>query len=232
MKILAVGKTAPLDGRAVLTHAETLMRAAREGAGDDMDIMVDLHGRTTAAMAIEYARVLEPYRPFFLEEPCQPEDWQGTARVAQATAIPIAAGERLVHRHEFLPLLQAGGIAVAQPDVCHAGGITETRRIAALCDTFGVSMAPHNPLGPIATMVNVHLGFATPNFLIQEVMRADVPWRDEIVSGVTPIIDGYVAPSLAPGIGVDIDFAAAARHPFVEVRPIQWYHHDGSVADW
>ena len=232
VKILAVGKTAPLDGRAVLTHAETLMRAAREGAGDDMDIMVDLHGRTTAAMAIEYARVLEPYRPFFLEEPCQPEDWQGTARVAQATAIPIAAGERLVHRHEFLPLLQAGGIAVAQPDVCHAGGITETRRIAALCDTFGVSMAPHNPLGPIATMVNVHLGFATPNFLIQEVMRADVPWRDEIVSGVTPIIDGYVAPSLAPGIGVDIDFAAAARHPFVEVRPIQWYHHDGSVADW
>lgn len=232
VKILAVGKTAPLDGYVALKDAETLMRAAREGAGDDVDIMVDLHGRTTAAMAIEYAKVLEPYRPFFLEEPCQPEDWQGIARVAKATTIPIAAGERLVHRNEFLPLLQAGGIAVAQPDVCHAGGITETRRIAALCDTFGVSMAPHNPLGPIATMVNVHLGFATPNFLIQEVMRADVPWRDEVVSGVTPIIDGYMAPSLAPGIGIEIDFAAAARHPFVEVRPIQWYHHDGSVADW
>ena len=232
VKILAVGKTAPLDGSAALEQAETLMAAAREGAGDDMDIMVDLHGRTTAAMAIAYAKVLEPYRPFFLEEPCQPEDWQGIARVAHATSIPIAAGERLVHRHEFLPLLQAGGIAVAQPDVCHAGGLTETRRIAALCDTFGVSMAPHNPLGPIATMVNIHLGFATPNFLIQEVMRADVPWRDEVVSGVTPIINGYVEPSTAPGIGIEIDFAAAARHPFEEVRPIQWYHHDGSVADW
>ena len=232
VKILAVGRTAPLDGRAALKSAESLMRAARDGAGDDMDIMVDLHGRTTAAMAIQYAAVLEPYRPWFIEEPCQPEDWQGTARVARSTKIPIAAGERLCHRREFLPLLQAGAIAVAQPDVCHAGGLTELRRIAALCDTFGVSMAPHNPLGPIATMVNIHLGFATPNFLIQEVMRSDVPWRDEIVSGVTPIVGGHVVPSQAPGIGVEIDFAAAARHPYAEVRPVQWYQDDGSVADW
>jgi len=232
VKVLAVGRTAPLDGLAALKEAEALMTAAREGAGEAMDIMVDLHGRTTAAMAIQYARVLEPYRPFFLEEPCQPEDWRGTARVARATPIPIASGERLCHRHEFLPLLEAGAIAVAQPDVCHAGGLTETRRIAALCDTFGVAMAPHNPLGPVATMVNIHLGFATPNFLIQEVMRADVPWRDEVVAGVVPIVGGYVAPPEAPGIGVDIDAGAAARHPFEEVRPVQWHHADGSVADW
>lgn len=232
VKILAVGKTAPLDGRAALKQAEALMAAAREGAGADMDIMVDLHGRTTAAMAILYAEVLAPYHPWFLEEPCQPEDWEGTARVARSTRIPIAAGERLCHRRDFLPLLQAGAIAIAQPDVCHAGGLTEVRRIAALCDTFGVSMAPHNPLGPIATMVNIHLGFATPNFLIQEVMRSDVPWRDAIVSGVTPIVGGYVAPSQAPGIGIEINFAEAAKHPYQEVSPVQWYHHDGSVADW
>ena len=102
VKILAVGRTAPLDGLAALNEAEALMRAAREGAGDDVDIMVDLHGRTTSAMAISYAKVLEPYRPFFIEEPCQPEDWEGTARVARSTRVPIAAGERLVHRHEFL----------------------------------------------------------------------------------------------------------------------------------
>jgi galactonate dehydratase len=232
VKILAVGKTAPLDGLAALKGAERLMAAAREGAGDDMDIMVDLHGRTSAAMAIQYARVLEPYRPFFLEEPCQPEDPAGIARVAGATPIPIASGERLTHRREFLPLLQSQAIAVAQPDVCHAGGLTEVRRIAALCDTFGVSMAPHNPLGPVATMVNIHLGFAMPNFLIQEVMRADVPWRDEIVSGVSPIVGGYVEPSQKPGIGVEIDFAAAARRPFAEAPPVQWRHHDGAVADW
>lgn len=232
VKILAVGKTAPLDGLAALKQAEALMAAARQGAGDDMDIMVDLHGRTTAAMAIQYAEVLAPYRPWFIEEPCQPEDHEGTARVARSTRIPIAAGERLCHRRDFLPLLQSQAIAVAQPDVCHAGGLTEVRRIAALCDTFGVSMAPHNPLGPIATMVNIHLGFATPNFLIQEVMRSDVPWRDEIVSGVTPIIGGYVVPSQAPGIGVEINFEAAAKHPYKDVNPVQWYHHDGSVADW
>ena len=232
VKILAVPKTAPLDGHAALKEAETLMAAARKGAGEEMDIMVDLHGRTGAAMAIQYAKVLEPYRPFFLEEPCQPEDVAGIARVARSTTIPIAAGERLTHRSEFLPLLQSDAIAVAQPDVCHAGGLTETRRISALCDTFGVAMAPHNPLGPIATMVNIHLGFATPNFLIQEVMRSDVPWRNDIVTGGSEIVGGHVLPPQAPGIGVEIDFKEAAKHPFEEVKPVQWYHADGSVADW
>ncbi len=232
LKILAVPKTAPLAGGKSLREAESLMRAAREGAGDDMDIMVDLHGRTSAAMAIQYAKVLEPFRPFFLEEPCQPEDAAGIARVARSTTIPIASGERLVHRSDFLPLLQQGAIAVAQPDVCHAGGITELRRIAALCETFGVTMAPHNPLGPVATMVNIHLGLTIPNFLIQEVMRSDVPWRDEIVTGVPEIASGYVLPPTAPGIGVEINDVAAARHPFQAVRPVQWYHDDGSIADW
>ncbi|MBM1218672.1 galactonate dehydratase [Ponticoccus sp. SC2-23] len=232
VKILAVGRTKPLDSHAALKSAEALMAAAREGAGDAMDIMVDLHGRTSAAMAIQYAEVLKPYRPWFLEEPCQPEDVGGIARVAQATTIPIASGERLCHRHEFLQLLQAGAISVAQPDVCHAGGLTEVRRIAALCDTFGVSMAPHNPLGPVATMVNIHLGFATPNFLVQEVMRSDVPWRDEVVSGGAPIEGGHVLPPQGPGIGIEIDEAAAERHPWQDALPIQWYHDDGSVADW
>lgn len=232
VKILAVGRTAPLEGLQALKQAEALMAAARKGAGDDMDIMVDLHGRTTSAMAIQYARVLEPYRPFFLEEPCQPEDHRGIARVARSTHIPIAAGERLVHRHEFLPLLEADAIAIAQPDVCHAGGLTEVRRIAALCDTFGVSMAPHNPLGPVATMVNIHLGFATSNFLIQEVMRSDVPWRDEVVTGGARIQGGYVLPPDRPGVGVEINEAAAQRHPFDDHGPVRWYHEDGSVADW
>jgi galactonate dehydratase len=232
VKILAVQKTGVLAGSKPLHEAERLMRAARAGAGEDMDIMVDLHGRTSAAMAIQYAQVLAPFRPFFLEEPCQPEDPEGIARVARSTTIPIASGERLIHRREFLPLLQQGAIAVAQPDVCHAGGITELRRIATLCDTFGVTMAPHNPLGPIATMVNIHVGLSTPNFLIQEVMRSDVPWRDEIVHGVPAIANGYVLPPTATGIGVEIDEIAAAKHPYQPARPVQWFHDDGSVADW
>ena len=232
LKILAVPKTQHLDGHARLRHAEELLGTARDAGGPDIDIMVDLHGRTSAAMAIQYAHVLEPFHPYFLEEVVQPEDVAGMTRVARSTRVPLASGERLVTSQELLPLLKAQAIAVAQPDVCHAGGITGIRKIASLCEAFGVALAPHNPLGPVATMVNLHLGFSTPNFLIQEVMRSDVPWRDAVVKGIPPIEEGYVSPPQEPGIGVDIDDAEAARHPFQPSTPIQWYHEDGSVADW
>ena len=233
IKILAVPKTRAIDGIGALREAERIMHSAREAGGDDMDIMVDFHGRTTSAMAIQYARVLEPFNPFFIEEVVGPEiPAQEMARVAQSTVIPVAAGERLFHRKEFLALLEVGAISVAQPDVCHAGGITETMRIGALAGAFGAHLAPHNPLGPIATMVNIHLGFALPNFMIQEVMRNDVPWRYDVVGGSVPIIDGFVSPPEAPGIGVEIDEKEAALHPYEASQPIQWTHSDGSVAEW
>jgi galactonate dehydratase len=233
IKILAVPKTRAIDGIGALREAERIMHSAREAGGEDMDIMVDFHGRTTSAMAIQYARVLEPFNPFFIEEVVGPEiPAQEMARVAQSTVIPVAAGERLFHRKEFLALLEVGAISVAQPDVCHAGGITETMRIGALAGAFGAHLAPHNPLGPIATMVNIHLGFALPNFMIQEVMRNDVPWRYDVVGGSVPIIDGFVSPPEAPGIGVEIDEKEAALHPYEASQPIQWTHSDGSVAEW
>jgi len=232
VKILAVPKSAPLDNSAQLRHAEELMQTAREAGGPDVDIMVDFHGRTSAAMAIEYAAVLEPFHPYFLEEVVQPEFVAGMARVARSTRVPLASGERLFTTQEFLPLLQAEAIAVAQPDVCHAGGITGVRKIAALCATFGVVMAPHNPLGPVATMVNVHLGLTLPNFLIQEVMRSDVPWREDVVQGVPEIHDGYMQPPTEPGIGLSINEVEAAKHPFEDSSPTQWFHDDGSTADW
>jgi galactonate dehydratase len=232
VKILAIPQSAALDNGSGLRHAEKLMTTAREAAGPDIDIMIDFHGRTSAAMAIEYAKVLEPFRPYFFEEVVQPQFVSGMAKVALSTHVPLASGERLYTTQEFLPLLQADVIDVAQPDVCHAGGITGLRRISALCDTFGVVMAPHNPLGPVATMVNVHLGLTTPNFLIQEVMRADVPWREDVVQGVPKIRDGYIQIPTAPGIGVSINEVEAAKHPFEVSSPIQWFHSDGSVADW
>lgn len=233
IKILAVPKTRPVDGIGVLKEADNTMAQARDAAGDDMDIMIDFHGRTTAAMAIQYAKVFEPYRPLFIEEVVQPEmPPQEMAKVAQQTTIPLAAGERLFHRREFLGLFESGAISVAQPDVCHAGGVTETMRIGALAGTYGVHLAPHNPLGPVATMVNIHIGFALPNFLIQEVMRGDVPWRDDVVTGVAPIVGGFVEPPTTVGIGVDIDWDEAAKHPYIYTDPIQWTHNDGSTAEW
>jgi galactonate dehydratase len=232
VKILAVPKSAPLGGNAGLRHAEELMGSARDAAGPDVDIMIDFHGRTSAAMAIQYGRVFEPFHPLFLEEVVQPDQHEALVRARRGINLPLATGERLLTRSEFLPLLKDGLIDVAQPDVCHAGGITELRKIASLCDTFGVAMAPHNPLGPVATMVNVHLALTTTNFLIQEVMRADVPWRQEVFSGVPDIEDGHILPPVGIGIGIEINETEAAKHPFVAVMPVQWFHNDGSVADW
>lgn len=232
IKVLVVPLSEPLTGAAPLRHAERCLAAIRDAVGDDVDVMVDLHGRTSPAMAIQYGRVLAPFRPFFLEEPCPPENVAGTLQVARALPIPIATGERLATRFQFRELLETGACAVLQPDLCHCGGLWEARKIAAMAETYYVSLAPHNPLGPIATAANVHFGFATPNFLIQEAFRADVPWRDEVVRTPVEVVDGHVCPPTLPGLGIDVDEAAAARHPFSQEILMQTYHQDGAVADW
>ncbi len=232
LKILAVPRSRPLEGAAAVREAVGLMEAVRDAVGDEVDVMVDLHGRTSPAMGIQYGLALAPLRPWFLEEPCRPDDTAGLAAVARAVPVPVAAGERLVTLREFRAMFEQRAVAVAQPDVCHAGGVTGVRRIAALAEAFGVVLAPHNPLGPIATMVNIHLGFAIPSFLIQEIMRNDVPWRDEVVDMPLAIVDGRVAPPDRPGIGIEIDERAAARHPYQPEPLVRWYHDDGSVADW
>ncbi|MGH2530857.1 MAG: galactonate dehydratase [Thermomicrobiales bacterium] len=233
IKALVVPMTEPLDGAAPPRHADRCLAAIREAVGDDVDVMIDLHGRTTPAMAIQYGHVLAPYRPYFLEEPCPAENETAMAQVAKALpGIPIATGERLVTRFAFRELFEQGACAVVQPDLCHCGGLWEARKIAAMAETYYVAIAPHNPLGPIATMVNVHFGFATPNFLIQEAIRSDVPWRNEVVTNPVPVVDGQVGLPTAPGLGIEVDEEAAAAHPFAQEVLMQSYHRDGSVADW
>jgi galactonate dehydratase len=232
LKILAVPPSRPLEGMAAIRQAEALMGAVRDAVGDDVDVMVDLHGRTTPAAAIQFGHALAPFRPWFLEEPVQPGNVDALVEVARALPIPIATGERLVTRWEFREVLEKRACAVIQPDVCHCGGVAELRRIAAHAETCFVSVAPHNPLGPIATAVNVHLALATPNFLIQEVMRADVPWRDEVVDAPLEIVDGHVLPPTRPGIGVDVDEAAATAHPYRTEPAVRVFDRDGAVGDW
>ncbi len=233
LKVLVVPKTLPLDGHLPLRHAETLMAAIRDAVGPEVEIMVDLHARTTPAMAIQYGEVLRPFRPFFLEEPCPPENVGGMADVARALpGIPIATGERLVTRWGFRELLERRACAVIQPDLCHCGGLWEARKIAAMAETYYVSVAPHNPLGPIATAAAVHFALATPNWLIQEAIRSDVPWRDAVVGGGLPVVDGYILPPAEPGLGISVDDEEAAKHPFQQEVLMQWWHGDGAVADW
>jgi galactonate dehydratase len=232
LKILAVPPSRPLEGAASLRQAEALMGSVRDAVGDDVDVMVDLHGRTTAAAAIQYGLALAPFRPWFLEEPVQPGNVDALVEVARALPIPVATGERLVTRWEFREVLEKRACAVIQPDVCHCGGVAELRRIAAHAETHYIGVAPHNPLGPIATAVSIHLALAMPNFLIQEVMRADVPWRDQVADAPLEIVDGHVLPPERPGIGVAVDEEAAAAHPYRPEPVTRAFQPDGAVADW
>ncbi|MBP1988553.1 galactonate dehydratase [Paenibacillus eucommiae] len=232
LKVLVVPRSEPLEGSKVLNHAANLMGAIRHAVGDDMDIMVDFHGRTTPDMAIQYAKVLAPYRPFFLEEPCLPENVLGMVKVSKAVDIPIATGERLNTRFQFRELLEKGACAIVQPDICHCGGLWEARKIAALAETYYVGVAPHNPMGPIATAAAIHFAVSTPNWLIQESITSDVPWRYDVIENPVIVHNGYVNPIERPGLGVEVNEAEAAKHPFKQEVLARYWHEDGAVADW
>ena len=232
LKILPVPPTRMLDGAEDLRRAAELMGTVRDAVGEDVDVMVDLHGRTTPSMAIQYGHALGPMRPWFFEEPCQPEVVDAMVEVARALPIPIATGERLVTRWQFRELLEKRACAVIQPDVCHCGGLSEMKKIAAMAETYQISVAPHNPLGPVATMANIHFALSTPNFLIQEVMRQDVPWRNEVVDAPLDIRDGYVYPPTQPGLGLEVDEQGAAAHPYKPEPQLNCFDEEGAVADW
>jgi galactonate dehydratase len=232
VKVLLVPRSYPLEGRKALLHVERTMTKLRDAVGDEVDVMVDFHGRTTPAQAIRYARVLEPFSPLFIEEPVLPENVPALERVSRAVTVPVAAGERLVTRFGFRELCERQAVAVVQPDLCHCGGVGEARKIASMAETYYLAVAPHNPLGPIATAVAVHFGQAVPNFLILEAMRQDVPWRDEVVRDPVTVVDGFAVAPDKPGIGVEVDERAAARHPFQQEEIERYFHDDGSVADW
>ena len=191
------------------------MADLRHAVGDDIDIMVDFHGRpASASAALLYIRAIEPARPLFVEEPIQPGDAAAMRDISQRTICPIATGERLVDRLEFDDLFRLRAIAVAQPDICHVGGLWEARKIAAMAETAGIGIAPHNPLGPLATVAALHFDVATGNFVIQEEMSGAVPWFGEVLRGLPVMRDGAWAIPEVPGLGIEIDEVVAARHPY------------------
>ncbi|MFG1674099.1 galactonate dehydratase [Micromonospora sp. NPDC049282] len=239
VKMNASGRMSPVASVAELNGVVQRVAAAREVLGDERDVAVDFHGRFSLATARRVAPLLEPYRPFFLEEPVVPENSHLIGEFVRATTTPVSTGERLYNRQEFLPVLQAG-IAVAQPDLSHAGGITEVRKIAALAEVYDVQLAPHCPLGPIALASCLQVGFATPNYLIQEQsigihynLGAEVL---DYCLDKTPLtfVDGYVERLTAPGLGIEIDEHAVrtANKRGHAWRSPTWRHPDGSYAEW
>jgi galactonate dehydratase len=239
VKMNASGRMRPLGTPASLQGVYDRVAAAREVLGADRDVAVDLHGRFTLATARRLARLLEPLSPFFLEEPVAPENSHLIGQVVASTVIPVSTGERLYTRQEFLPVLQAG-IAVAQPDLSHAGGISEVRRIASLCETFDVALAPHCPLGPLALASSLQVAFATPNHLIQEQSigihyNEDAEVLDYVVDREPfRFVDGHVERFTGPGLGIEVDESRvreADRRGHAWRNPV-WRHDDGGFAEW
>ena len=237
VKMNGTGRFRRLSDRAAVRTLVERVELARSLLGDERDLALDFHGRVSVADAARIIPLLEPYHPLFVEEPVLPEHLHALARLTGP--VPLATGERLYSRSEFLPVLLAG-VSVVQPDISHAGGISEVRRIASLAETFDVPLAPHCPLGPIALAASLQVAFATPNFLIQE-QSLGIHYNvgndllDYVVDrSVFDYSDGHIRRPSGAGLGIEIDEAAvraADLHGADWHSPV-WRHSDGSLAEW
>lgn len=216
------------------------LEALRDAVGEHADFGIDLHGRVSVPHARRLAEAVAHTRPAFLEEPLRPEHSAQIGRIAAATSVPIAAGERLFGREEFLPLLNAG-IAIAQPDLSHAGGITEVFRIATMAESFDVQVAPHCPVGPVALAACLQVDLAVPNFYAQEhVLDLSSPGSPDLAVLCDPrvllAVDGHVRRPEGPGLGIDVDEEYVRAHAQVgfdipDGNPT-WRYPDGGFAEW
>jgi galactonate dehydratase len=198
-----------------MDEAEALVAAVRSAVGDPIDIMIEVHGRLDVPAAIEMGRRLVPYKPRWYEEPVTPNCLDDLLAVKQALPFPVAAGERLYTFEDFERLAALGAADVVQMDPSHCGGLTISRRIAALAGTRGMTVSPHCSIGPVALCAAVHLDWATPNFIFQEnFAEYDVPWREEYVFGAEFIRNGEFLLPDKPGLGIELDAEACARHPY------------------
>ncbi len=233
-KSMAVPPTMSLEGNAPVRYAERCVAAMRDAVGPDIDIMVDCHARPSPRMGMLFAKALEPYDLYFFEEPCWPETIDDIALIQRAVKTPIATGERLVSQHAFREVLEKRACSVLQPDITHCGGLTEARRIGAMAEAYRVSLAPHNPQGPVSTAASLELGFATPSYMICESVHSDVPWRQDVVTeGFTVEPKGrIVRPNTRPGLGIEINEAEVKKHPFQQETLQRVFYRDGSVGDW
>ncbi len=241
LKMNATSELAWIDSPIKVQEAAERLAAVRSAVGYGVDIGIDFHGRVHKGMAKVLAKELEPYKPFFIEEPVLPENNEALIELARSTSIPIATGERMYTRWDFKPLLASGAVAIVQPDLSHTGGIWEGRKIAAMAEAYDVAIAPHCPLGPITLAASLQLDFCTPNALIQEQSleihyhRAGSELLDYLVDpDVFHFQDGFVVRPTAPGLGIEINEEKVREMSKIGHQwhnPI-WRTPDGTVAEW
>jgi galactonate dehydratase len=201
----------------------------REIVGDECDIGIDFHGAVPPQTAKLLIKALEPYQPMFIEEPVNCQNVEAMADIARGTHLPIATGERIFTKWGFREILEKQAASILQPDLCHAGGITEARLIAGMAEAYYAAIAPHNPLGPISLAAGLHLAASIPNFLCQE----QVSLGDGYIKEPFKVVDGYVDLPVGPGLGIELDDDAMADKIGHEwTNPESYDVFDGSVVDW
>ena len=201
----------------------------RKAMGNDVDIAIDFHGAISPATAKLLIKAIEPYQPMFIEEPCQAQNHDVMAEIARGTYLPIATGERVFTKWGFREVLEKKAATVLQPDLCHAGGITEVRLIAGMAEAYYADVAPHNPLGPISLAAGVQMSASIPNFLCQE----QVSLGEGYIKEPFRVREGYLELPKGPGLGIELDENAMADKIGHDWRNQESYDaEDNSVVDW
>jgi galactonate dehydratase len=202
------------------------MKAVREVVGDDIELLVEVHGRLSPTDAIRVANRLEEFRPFFYEEPVPPQNMDALKKVSEKTNVPLATGERLLTKFDYAELLPLHAVSLIQPDIMYAGGILETKKIAAMAEAYYVGFQPHNCYGPFNTLAALHLDTCTPNFVITE--GGIHSWFQDAVIGDMPVQkDGYFGVPPGPGLGCAMNEEWLAAHPWDD-NGKPWAHRQGN----
>ena len=221
--------------RRAVQHVETL----RTNLGDEIDIGIDFHAKTSPSVASILCREMAPFKLLFIEEPCPPENVKAMQRISRRSPVPIATGERLVASYNCRELVELGIVDIIQTDINHVGGITALWKTGALTDISGVKMAPHACEGPIGGLATIHVDAAMPNFLVQEICSGveasekERIWQEWFGFPAMRMVNGKFPLPTKPGLGFDLEEKQITRFPFQGTKPMaRVYHPDGSVAAW
>ncbi len=218
-----------IETQAEIEYAAQTFAGLRQAMGKDIDIAIDFHGAISPATAKLLIKAYEPYQPMFIEEPCQAQNHDVMAEIARGTFLPIATGERVFTKWGFREVLEKKAATVLQPDMCHAGGITEVRLIAGMAEAYYADIAPHNPLGPISLAAGVQMSASIPNFLCQE----QVSLGEGYIKEPFRVRDGFLELPKGPGLGIELDENAMADKIGHNWRNQESYDaEDNSVVDW
>jgi galactonate dehydratase len=227
--VLGATRSGVVASRAFIRRAEKAFAALREAGGNDADIAIDFHGAISPQNAKLLIKAYEPYQPLFIEEPVQCQNVDVMAEIARGTHLPIATGERIFTKWGFREILEKGAASILQPDLCHAGGITEVRLIAGMAEAYYAAVAPHNPLGPISLAAGIQLSASIPNFLCQE----QVSLGEGYLKKPFVVKEGYVDVPTGPGLGIEVDEEALKEKLGHDWQNKETYDpRDGSVVDW